>query len=975
MTTGLKRRGGLAAVVAGLFAAGLLVSQPAPAQLATSTIRGHIVLGTAPAKAGASVTARNVATGYTSRTTTHEDGGYALTGLPPGTYRLEVSGEGFDQKTQDLTVQVGQTAELDIAVSSSVARVETIQVSGNRLVEQKTSEIATYVTPQQMQRLPQIDRNFLSFADLAPGVQFVTQADGSTKLQGGAQPSTGVNVYIDGVSQKNYVLQGGITGQDSSRGNPFPQSAISEYKVITQNYKAEYDQVSSAAITAVTRSGSNEMHVDGFWDHTSQNWRAATPAEIAAGGHKADSKQDQYGINFSGPIVQDKAHFFVAYEGRKIETPKTVTLAGVPASSVPAQIQSMLGPISAPFKEDLLFGKLDWQAAPEQYFELTGKYRKESEITNVGNQQAESYGTDKKNDEWRFDLKHQWTTERWMNEAHVTYEHAYWNPRAKGTGPGFVLENPSGGLILDYGAGRDFQDKGQKGASLQDDLTFNSFQWNGSHVVKVGGKVKWVTIDAREQSPYNPQYHLDASYSLTQPYFVEWGVPLANVGNGAASSKNTQYGIYAQDDWDVNRHLQLNLGVRWDYESTPSYTDYVTPPDVVAALKGWANINNPNSGIDINQFISNGSNRSNYKGEWQPRLGFSYDLEANQRHVVFGGYGRAYDRNIFDYLQLERTKNTFPTVRFNFTGDPNHPCSGANCVPWDPSYLTPQGLARLASTGAGSGREIDIISNDLKVPYSDQFTLGMRNVVYGWQTSAAYSYIESKNGFAWLLGNRLANGAFFAPGATWGAPFGSPIPGFGALILGTNGLSTKTDSIYLAADHPYSRPAGWGATFTYTYTHSRENREFDQHYALDYPTLSGYGWKPSSGLYKHRFVSTGIYDLPWWGLESSAKLQLATGMPKYGVNCLAGFNACVFDQITTNVFRQLDLALQKEFAMGPKARLRLRADVINVLNWYNWDGYDTWWGAPGAPNDNLGHPDGSIKGPTRTFKLSVGMTF
>ena len=77
--------------------------------------------------------------------------------------------------------------------------------------------------------------------------------------QSGAQSANGINVYIDGVGQKNYVLQGGISGQDSSRGNPFPQSAIGEYKVITQNYKAEYDQLSSAAIIATTRSGTQRV--------------------------------------------------------------------------------------------------------------------------------------------------------------------------------------------------------------------------------------------------------------------------------------------------------------------------------------------------------------------------------------------------------------------------------------------------------------------------------------------------------------------------------------------------------------------------------------------------------------------------------------------------------------------------------------------------------------------------------------------
>ena len=949
-------RKGLAVLVSGIFAAGMLAALPAAAQMSTSTIRGHVNVGAAPAQPGASVVARNVATGYTSRTTTGEGGGYVLAGLPPGTYQIEVSGQGFDQKTQQVTVQIGQTADLDIGVGSggAAARVETITVAGNRLIETKTSEIATQITPQQMERLPQVTRNFLAFADLAPGVAFVTNADGSTRLQGG------------------------ITGQDSSRGNPFPQSAIAEYRVITQNYKAEFDQVSSAAITAVTRSGTNEFHIDGFYDHTAENWRAATPAEKKAG-KKSDSKQDQYGLTLGGPIIQDRMHYFFSYEGKDNKDPKTVTLgAGVDPTGAPPQIASAIGPTNAPFKEDLFFGKLDWSIAPDHYLEATFKYRKEKETTNAGGQNADSWTTEKQNDEKRFDLKHQWTTPRFMNEAHVTYEDAYWNPRPKTLGNGSVFETGGGATVINIGGGRDFQNKGQKGWSLQDDLTFTAFNWNGSHVVKTGAKYKDVQIDAQEIQPYNPQYHYDGAYSLTVPYFVEYGVPLANGFNGTATSKNKQFGIYAQDDWEVNRHLTLNLGLRWDYEQSPSFEDFVTPADVVTALKNWANINNPGSGFNINDYISTGSNRSSYKGEWQPRIGFSYDLGANQRQVIFGGYGRAYDRNLFDYLQLERTKGTFPTVRFNFQGDPNHPCTpGPNCVAWDPVYLTQAGRDMLAATGAGQGREIDLVNNDIKVPYSDQFSIGLRSAWDGgWQTSVAYSYIESKDGFAWLLGNRLAGGNFFAPGSSWGAPFGSPIPGYGALLLGVSGLETRGSSIYVTAEKPYSKASGWGVTATYTWTNVKENRQFNEHYSLDYPNLAGYGWKRTSGVPKNRFVGTGIYDLPWWGIETSGKLTYSSKQPKYGTNCLGGFNACVFDQIVTEAYRQVDLAVQKEFALGwHGSKLRIRADVLNVFNWYNWDGYDTWWGAPGDPNLNLGHPDGSLIGPTRTFKLSVGFTF
>ncbi len=257
----------------------------------------------------------------------------------------------------------------------------------DELYETRTSEVATYVTPQQIEALPQNSRNFLAFADIVPGVQFVTSADGATsEIRSGAQAANGVNVFIDGVGQKNYVLRGGVSGQTLSRGNPFPQLAIGEYKVITSNYKAEFDQLSSAAVVAVTRSGTNEFESKAFYDHTSENWRASDPIE-ARDGRKAESEQEQYGIAFGGPIIQDKMHFFVTYEGKEFETPQTVTLGqGIPSSAAPPELQPLLGVVSAPFDEDLYFAKIDWSVADDHLLELTGKRRKESEISNIGGQ-------------------------------------------------------------------------------------------------------------------------------------------------------------------------------------------------------------------------------------------------------------------------------------------------------------------------------------------------------------------------------------------------------------------------------------------------------------------------------------------------------------------------------------------------------------------------------------------------------------
>src|SRR5690606_892566 len=218
---------------------------------------------------------------------------------------------------------------------------------------------------------------FLAFADTVPGMAFEQNpANGSTKLRGGVQNANNVNVYIDGVGQKNYVTQGGITGQDASRGNPFPQLAIGEYKVITSNYKAEYDQISSAAVTAVTKSGTNEFQGSFFWDYTSDGWRSETLRE-AADGAKIPSSEEQFGAAFSGPIIRDRLCFFVTYEAKEIDRPRDVRIgdsAFNPADLTP-ELASNLGSFTAPFSQDLYFGKLTWFAGYDHLVELSVRRR------------------------------------------------------------------------------------------------------------------------------------------------------------------------------------------------------------------------------------------------------------------------------------------------------------------------------------------------------------------------------------------------------------------------------------------------------------------------------------------------------------------------------------------------------------------------------------------------------------------------
>lgn len=986
-------------LLASAIAACLLTAAPhAYSQATSGSLRGHVLAGEQPVSA-ATVTATNTETGLSRRVQSDQQGNYVVAGLPPGTYKVEVTGP-TGAIARLVTLQVGQNASLDLGLAAAQENIESVTVTATTLREARTSEVATYVTPKQIEALPQNSRNFLAFVDIVPGVQFATSADGATsEIRSGAQSANGVNVFIDGVGQKNYVLRGGVSGQTLTRGNPFPQLAIGEYKVITSNYKAEFDQLSSAAVVAVTRSGTNEFESEAFYDKTSENWRAADPLEAAAG-HKAQSDQEQYGIAFGGPIIRDRMHFFLTYEAKDFETPDTVTLGeGIPPSAVSPSIQALLGPVSAPFNEDLFFGKIDFLAGDDHLLELTGKYRTESEISNIGDQNTAQFASDKQNDETRVDLRYQFTGARLLNDAHITFEDSDFNPRPVTLDNGYRAVTPDRKAILNLGGGEEFQDKGQKGWGFQDDLTFTSFEWHGAHTVKTGFKYKQIEINAFEQQPYNPQFLYDLTQDPTIPFVVQFGAPLPGLPERNVQSDNRQYGIYIQDDWEATDKLLLNLGVRYDYEETPAYLNYVTPADVIAgfnsldtspgALPGQTYAQSlALGGVDVNKYISTGNNRSAFDGAIQPRIGFSYDFSADESFVLFGGAGRAYDRNVFDYLSLERSKGTFPRYEFVFdtAGHDCDPATQQNCLEWDPAFLNRANLEALVAANPNLGREINLISNDLKTPYSDQFSLGVRNRFelwnQSWNTSATVSYVESKDGIVFLLGNRRGNGGFrIDPNDPWGdVPFGNGIPGLGTLITINNGIESRATQLLLSVDKPYTNESKWGMTFAYTYSDAQENRTnaglFDEHSIFDYPTVAEFGWHTATGVPKHRVVTTGIWDGPW-DLSLSAKLLLQSPVEFEALNCLVlGNDNCFFDNFkpdTTIGRKQFDLAASKGFDLGDFT-VGLRADVLNVFNWNNPDGYQNFRGFNGVPSPDFGQVT-AYRQPTRTFKLSFNVSW
>jgi outer membrane receptor protein involved in Fe transport len=446
------------------------------------------------------------------------------------------------------------------------------------------------------------------------------------------------------------------------------------------------------------------------------------------------------------------------------------------------------------------------------------------------------------------------------------------------------------------------------------------------------------------------------------------------------TTKSKQLGLYIQDDWNVTDKLQLNLGIRWDYEEIPSYVDHVTPPEVVAALTGPGT--NPAitptyaeqlalGGVDLADYISTGNNRKADKDNWAPRLGFSYDLGDDERHVIFGGAGRSYDRNLYDYMGLEQVKSALSGYTIQFSDTTGCTPTPGSCVAWDPSFLNGTDvLAGLVTSNVRNG-EIDLLNNDLVTPYSDQFSLGMRNKIGEWNTSATIAYIHSKEGFVFTLGNRYPNGDFFQGGSQ---PWGHSPPGFGALIIGNNGIETKTKQLLLSADKPYTKESGWGVSAAYTFSDATGNRGGDEHYAFDAATIEQYPFIDLKAVPKHRLVLTGIYDLPW-NITASAKLTLATPPP---INEIVGSpyfsppRAVAIDAPGTLGTKQLDLSLSKDFLVTEDVTVQVRGDLINATDADNFSGYTTVFGDGVTYNPQASvNRYGTQYTPPRTLFMSV----
>lgn len=935
-----------------VFAAGI-----ANAQSTTGTLRGTVSDDAGGGLPGVTVEAVNDDTGFRTSAVT-ETGGFFNLSVPPGSYTVTATLQGLAPDTLKVRVLLGQTQGLYFTMRATATAAVTVTASAP-LIESKSNEIATNVTEEQIRALPQNNRNFLNFASLAPGVR-ISDDEQRKELNAAGAEGFNTNVFIDGTSYKNDVLLGGVAGQDASRGNPFPQNAVQEFRVLTQNFKAEYERATTSIITAVTKSGTNDFHGDVFGYYQDKSLVARNFFQERDDLDKPEYERLQLGASLGGPLVRDSVHFFGSWEYNDQTRENLVTIGpaiGAADPALRAELESFAGFFESPFTSNLFFTKLSWQAAPNALLDVSGFYRDEDETRDFENRNSFQAATDLSNRVWNAQAKYTMAGRSFLSETTIGYNDYQWmtEPRNANLPGRNYLET------LRIGGNSDTQDFHQKRFSIREDFSLLNIRFAGDHVVKAGAVVNFNTYDVRKLQRGNPLFEFRPDLGYDVPFQAFYGV-----GDPDLSTDNTAWGLYIQDDWTVNPRLTVNVGIRWDYETDMINNDFVTNAQVRADLEGFI----------PDRYFTDGNDRDPYTNAFQPRLGFAYDLTGKGNTVFFGGYGRYVDRDVYNFVLDERFRLQWRVRQFRFSTD-GQPRDGQPTILWDPSYFSAAGLDGLIASGIAPNPEVFLVDNNTEPPQSDQYSVGIRHAFGPVGASVSYAAIRGENGFTWVFGTRRPDGTCCMS-----------IAGYQNVLLSDATKKFWYDAFLVSIDKPYTTSSRWGATLAYTYAESDQTG--NDLFSLDclasecLRRIEDYPRHPTANDERNRLVFSGIVGLPW-DIRFSTLITLGSGLPYHLFDATDGFGPNEF-RVRLNEgtqegsfpfdapYQSLDFRLQKDFLIANLVNVGIIGEVFNATNHTNFGCFEGFIPPPPEVNARLGQGN-CVATPGRRFQFGLAVGF
>lgn len=782
----------------------------------TANIIGFIRDSNSAPLPGANITAVNTATNFTRNTSSDADGSYRLALLPPGTYDVSVEISGFAKELRKgILLNAGKEISLDFALKLSTAG-ETVEVTGETpLVDATRSDIGTTVQEKSIKELPLNGRDYTQLSLLAPGVHPVTLTNYG-QFQIGGQRGDSVNYTIDG-GENNFSYT-------NEARTLFTQEGIKEFQILTNRFSAEYGRSTSGVINVITKSGTNELHGNGFLFYRADGLQnadfftqQAVDACKAGGGSNCDQltafSQKQGGATLGGPIVKDKTFFFGAYEQTAIDQNLGVSVTPSTPNGVrpkPIGLKLLTAKMDHTFNsEHSMVFRYNLEDRNEAGFYAGGRYvdgvqQGIRSQTLAGSETAVLSGDT-------------------YNELLVQYGRFLRNDAPESSAVGEF--RPSSVTGQHYCCPQRFL---ENRIELLDSFT-KVFHGHGEHTMKAG--VDYIHIASEltfaqyiggayffgTDEPFNPN---DPN---TFPTFYEKGV-----GNPTNNDTNHQFGVFVQDDWRMNDRLTLNLGVRYDIES----------------------FNGPQSNIPVaGTDIVLGKIPPVDKNNIAPRLGFTWDVTGKSNTIVRGGYGRYYKPILHN---VYNNALTFDGQRYLVLSVSN------------PSFPNPPDPSTLEATAP----DVRPMQNG-NVAFSDQISFGFQQeLANDFAITADYVYVRGQD----LTRERNLN----AP-LDLANPGNPAFPQFGRFRLLLADAGSWYNAMQLGVQKRYSN----NLMFTGSYTLSKVTEDAADFFSISEPNdQANLAAEKGPGTHdqRHVFAFSGVYDLPK-GFEVSGIIRASSGIP------------------------------------------------------------------------------------------------
>ena len=641
-------------------------------QITSGTIQGDVTDEKGGLVPDATVEIRNLDTNLTKTQNTDSDGRFRFLLLPPGRYTVTVSKTGFATIVQEnVNLTVGQTISLPVSMKIS-AVAERIVVTATPTVEVTKTESSSTLNSLTVTNTPVLGRKFEDLLTLTPGVSIVQGPDGD-EINFNGQRGIFNNISLDGGDYNNGFFGEQLGGQRAAID--ITMDAVKEFQVVASGASAEFGRTAGGVINVITKSGTNELHGSGFGFFRAE----ALSSNTSDGKPLRDFSRQQFGGTIGGPIVKNKIFFFGAFEqildnltrdnlSAPIGTPCSVATPvvgvndAVIAASSECQRVALLnffksGPLNLNQNEGLaikhqihnsaVLGRGDWLITPANQFSASYNFdysRNPNQTFDVPTYGVSANGTEGPSRIHQINTNFVTTLSATkLNEAHFTYQRER-RPRSA----------TSSNVPADTAMG--FATTFRFGAPFFLEPNINELIWRtqvkdnfsivaGRHTWKFGGDWLHTRNTQVFRGFFTGRYIFDSvvdflhyatpgapgsGFGPTSPgliFYLQDGVPtgLSNIPPGASSIKNEDFALFIQDKWQIRPNFTFNYGLRWEAQIFPDTV--VAPPKTAYAIF----LSNPG-------FPSDGT-LHNQKKEFQPRVGFAWDLFNNHKSVLRASWG------------------------------------------------------------------------------------------------------------------------------------------------------------------------------------------------------------------------------------------------------------------------------------------------------------------------------------------------